>query len=475
METITNVIKCPHNEQRRGDIIPAYKDEKRGSWYCQFYYDDWTGKRKLKKKRGFAKKGDAKRWEYEFLNSLKTNPEITFGNLVKNYLDDMGTRLKPTTLETKRSLIETKILPFFAKMKLCDIDELCVRKWQNELLAYQNKKGEPYSDTYLKTIHNQLSATLNYATAFYGLSHNPCHRVGSIGKAEADAMQIWTLDQYEQFIAYEKKSAGHLAFNILFWTGIREGELLALTKNDFILNCDEYLLNIEKNFQIVKGTKYILTTKTDEKRCINIPEFLYRETMNYYETLYEAEPEERLFYFTKSYLLNEIKRVAKLSKLEPIRVHDLRHSHASLLIEMGFNILMISKRLGHERVETTWQTYAHLYPDKHKLLATQLNAAKINGITSTLTLEDQLSNFINQFQKHIETEPNTINLCDEEIIRWDIVKKERTIANQDDVLAEVSDNMESELAIAKIIQDGYIETNGIVFCLSSRGMPVKYL
>lgn len=84
------------------------------------------------------------------------------------------------------------------------------------------------------------------------------------------------------------KAAGRLAFNILFWSGIREGELLALTRNDFIRRgADEYRLNVNKNFEVVKGTRYILTPKTDSSnRCITIPQFLYYEAVQYFDSLY---------------------------------------------------------------------------------------------------------------------------------------------------------------------------------------------
>ncbi len=123
------------------------------------------------------------------------------------------------------------------------------------------------------------------------------------------------------------KAAGRLAFNILFWPGIREGELLALTRNDFIRRgADEYRLNVNKNFEVVKGTRYILTPKTDSSnRCITIPQFLYYEAVQYFDSLYEPDPDERLFYFTKSYLLNEIKRVAKTAGLNHIRIHNLSY------------------------------------------------------------------------------------------------------------------------------------------------------
>lgn len=458
--------------------MPVYKDKKRGTWYCQFYFQDWTGTTKQKRKRGFSTQREAKEWERSFMNTLQVNTDITFSALVENYMTDLATRLKPTTMETKRSLIETKLLPFFGKMKICDINELTVRRWQNELLDYRDEKGIPYSDTYLKTINNQISAIMNYATVFYKLPKNPCRAVGSIGKANASAMKIWTLDDFEQFIDYENKSAGHLAFNVLFWSGIREGELLALTRNDFFYNGDEYRLNIDKNFEVVRGTQYILTPKTDaSRRCITIPQFLYQEAVQYFDALYEPDPEGRLFYFTKSYLLSEIKRVAKLAGLEPIRVHDLRHSHASLLIELGFNILMVSQRLGHEKVETTWQTYAHLYPNKEKMLAAQLDTVKVNGITANLTLEDQLSKFMAQFQSHIQEQPALIDISGEEIIRWNPETKEKAIVTPEEFEneAELDENIEANLAVAEIYQTGYLELCGVVYCLASRGLPVKYL
>lgn len=459
--------------------MPAYKDKKRGTWYCQFYYQDWTGETKQKRKRGFKREKDAKEWERNFLNGLQTNSDITFGNLAQNYMEDLATRLKPTTLETKRSIIEGKLLPFFEKMKIYDINELIIRRWQNELLNYRDEKGKPFSATYLKTINNQLSAIMNYATIFYKLQKNPCKAVGSIGKSNADAMQIWTLDQFEQFIEYEKKTAGHLAFNILFWSGIREGELLALTREDFLFDgIDDYKLNVNKNFEVVKGTQYILTPKTESsQRCISIPQFLYWEAIKYYDSLYEPNPQERLFYFTKHFLLSEIKRVARAAGLSPIRVHDLRHSHASLLIEMGFNILMVSQRLGHEKVETTWRTYAHLYPDKEKMLASQLNTVKINGITANLSLEDQLTKFMTQFQNHITEQPALIDISNEEIIRWDPETREKTTVTQEEfeTNAILSQKIEADLAIAEIFQSGYLEICDVVYCLASRGLPIKYL
>lgn len=184
-------------------------------------------------------------------------------------------------------------------------------------------------------------------------------------------MSIWTKDQYEQFIQLVNKSGIRLAFDILFYTGMRSGELLALTPADIL---PEKRIDINKNYAKVDGIEMFLEPKTPKsKRCIAIPDFLYNEIITYIESLYECGKNDRIFYFTKHALDKEMKRKAAAANLPMIRIHDLRHSHASLLIEMKFDVLEISERLGHESVKTTWDTYSHLYPDKDQKLAGELN------------------------------------------------------------------------------------------------------
>ena len=164
--------------------------------------------------------------------SSSRQSQVIYCSLVTAYMEDIGHRLKPTTIENMRNIIDTKLLPYFSKRKVREIGTITVRKWQNELISYHDEDGEPYSDTYLKSVHNQLSAILNYAVKHYGLTINPCKVAGSIGKSKADEMKIWTQDQFEQFSRAIVKSAMKLAFDVLFFTGMRSGELLALTPAD---------------------------------------------------------------------------------------------------------------------------------------------------------------------------------------------------------------------------------------------------
>lgn len=354
--------------------MPAYKYTlKNGKtmWYANFYHTDWTGEKKHICKRGFKTQREAKEYERSFMEQQNNTSDILFSALVENYLEDMSHRLKPTTMENKQFIINGKLLPYFGKLKICDIDTIKVRKWQNELISYRDSDGKPFSQTYLKTVNNQLSALMNYAVAHYRLPSNPCKAAGSMGKSKADEMNIWTQEQYEQFSKAIQKSSVKLAFDILFYTGMRSGELLALTPADIL---PTKRISINKNYAKVRGQELFLEPKTPKaKRNISIPDFLYDDIHAYISKLYGIEKGDRIFYFTKSALEKELKRVAKKIGLETIRVHDLRHSHASMLIEMGFAPLEIADRLGHESIKTTLDTYSHLYPDKDQQLADALN------------------------------------------------------------------------------------------------------
>lgn len=354
--------------------MPAYKYTLKSGkvlWYANFYYTDWTGNKKHICKRGFKTQREAKEYERSFLDQEKTSCDIIFKSLVAAYMDDMSHRLKPTTMENKKNIIETKILPYFSKLKVCEIDTVRVRKWQNTLLSFRDDNNKPYSQTYLKTVNNQLSAVLNYAVKHYNLPSNPCRAAGSIGKSKAGEMKIWTQEEYERFAEQIHKPAMKLAFDLLFYTGIRSGELLALTPSDIL---PDKRISINKNFAKIQGKELFLVPKTPKsKRSIAIPDFLYDEIQDYVSKLYGIQPGDRIFYFTKSALEKELKKNAEKLGLEQIRLHDLRHSHASMLIHMGFGILEISERLGHESVKTTLDTYSHLYPDTDTKLAGALN------------------------------------------------------------------------------------------------------
>lgn len=346
----------------------AEKDKKTGKWLIQYRYTDWQGKRRKSTKRGFATKREAEEWLRNFLITQNADFDMKFEEFWKMYCADMETRLREHTMRTKKYIVELKILPYFGKKRVNDITAADIRQWQNELI----KKG--YSPTYLKTINNQLSAIFNYAVRYYDLKSNPCAKAGSMGKSKAEEMDFWTGEEFKKFIdSVMNKRLSYMAFMTLYWTGMRLGELLALTPKD--VDLEKRTISITKSYQRLGRKDVITPPKTPKsKRVITIPEFLTADIKDYMDSLYDLQEDDRLFPITKYYLEHEMQRGIKESGVKRIRLHDLRHSHASLLIELGFSPLEIANRLGHEKVETTLNTYAHLYPNKQTKLADRLDS-----------------------------------------------------------------------------------------------------
>ncbi|MCL2111645.1 MAG: site-specific integrase [Clostridiales bacterium] len=350
----------------------VYKDKKTNKWNVYLYHKDWQGDRKRKMKRGFATKREAQEWEREFQMTQSDNLEMTFDSFVKLYEEDRRPRLRYNTWLIKEHMIRVKLLPFFGNMPLSAIESTDVIKWQNKMINYRDKSGNPYSDTYLKAINSQLTAIFNHAYRYYGLKKNPCSKVGSIGKNHAGEMQYWTHDEYSKFAeAIESDARVYYAFEVLYWCGLRVGELCALTYAD--IDFDKKTININKSCQRIKGKDIITGPKTAKSnRIIAMPAFLADELLTYMNMQYGPSEKERVFQTSKSFLSRRLKAGAEKAGVKKIRVHDIRHSHVSLLIEKGFTPVAIADRLGHESIETTFR-YAHLFPNKQNEMAERLN------------------------------------------------------------------------------------------------------
>lgn len=203
--------------------MPAYKDETTGKWYISCWYSDWTGKRKKKIKRGFETKREALEWEREFQLQDSANPEMTFESFIALYKQDITPKLKENSWITKENIITKHLIPYFGKFRICDITAKNVIDWQNEMRKQQNKNGDKYSPTYLKTIHNQLSSIFNHAIRFYGLKTNPAFVAGNMGTSRHAEMKFWTKDEYLKFAeVMMDKPIYYYAYEILYWCGIRE-------------------------------------------------------------------------------------------------------------------------------------------------------------------------------------------------------------------------------------------------------------
>ena len=357
----------------------AYKDEsKNGTWFCKFTYTNWKGEKINKKKRGFATKKLAQEWEQEFLNEQAGTLEMTFKEFFEVYKRDKKPRIREHTWKTKEYIVNTKILPYFGKIKMNEITSITIIHWQNELMEKRDDKGQKYSPTYLRTIHAQLSSLLNHACKYYNLKTNAARDVGSMGEKEANEMLFWTQDEYEKFIsAIKDKPQSFYAFEILYWCGLRIGELFALTKEKF--DFENNIVKVDQSVQKLNGEIVITPPKTKKSiRTIVMPEFLSREIQEYLSGFYKLKDKDLIFPISKSYLHHEMDRGCKKASVKRIRVHDLRHSHVSLLIELGYSAIAIADRVGHESIDITYR-YAHLFPSKQSDMAKSLMQLRDNS------------------------------------------------------------------------------------------------
>lgn len=152
-----------------------------------------------------------------------------------------------------------------------------------------------YSPVYLKTIHNQLSAIFNHAVKFYDLPSNPARKAGNMGKEKSREMLFWTQSEYKAFSeAIMDKPISFYAFEVLYWGGLRLGEMLALTKKD--IDFKRAIIRVTKSFQRIKGEDLITDPKTPNSvRNVQMPDFLAEELKDYIGSLYGVDDGERIF------------------------------------------------------------------------------------------------------------------------------------------------------------------------------------
>ena len=396
--------------RERRICMSIYKDNVTGKWRVVYRYTDWTGKTKQTSKRGFPTKREAQMWEHEQMLKHDAKLDMTFASFYEIYVEDKKERIRDNTWGTKNNIARTKILPYFGERKIAEIEPKDVIAWQNHLLAFKRANGKGYSASYLRKIHSQLSAIFNHAVDFYHLPSNPAQKAGNIAIEEYKEMLFWTKEEYLKFAdVMMDKPVSYYAFEMLYWCGIREGELLALTPADF--DFTTHTLRINKSYQRLNREDVITPPKTfKSNRFIKMPQFICDEMQDYMEMLYGLKEDERIFTISKSYLHHEMNRGSKVSGVKRIRVHDLRHSHVSLLINMGFTVLAIADRMGHESIDITYR-YAHLFPSEQTQMAEQLDIERMkNQMEKNLDSKGRWRNKIVAFRVSPE-EAEQIDAC----------------------------------------------------------------
>ena len=324
-------------------------------WYSSVRYKDWTGKARQKKKEGFSTKKEAQAWERDFTAQQSGAAGMTVAKLYELYIADAEARLRPGVLVNKKNIFESHILPYFGDRQADQITPADIRSWQTHIM-----QSHDYSQTYLKSLNRQLSAMLNFAVRYKGLPSNPCTIAASMGKSTPSTeMQIWTQAELGAFLRALGDSEASVAFSILFWAGLREGELLALTPSDI----GDGVIRVSKSYSRLHGEDLLQRPKTDRsRREVRVPSSLTTMIQAHIAKLYGIQQDDRIFPHTAHWLRKTMAATAPRAGVKPIRIHDLRHSYAALMISMLCPITTLSRQLGHEKVSTTLDLYGHMYP-----------------------------------------------------------------------------------------------------------------
>ena len=328
-------------------------------------------------KRGFETLREAKafveRLKQEHAKAMykEDHPTLnmTFSELYERYRVSRISD-KPSTVIDRESIIRCRILPFFKDMQIKDISQDTIAQWQS---CFFNEDGTPiFKATYLRSLHSRLSAILNYAVACGWLTVNPAKKC-SFGAKNAEERPVWNLEEYSRFRqAIMDEPTAFYAFETLYFTGLRKGELLALTIGD--INFDTNILTVNKSLVELRGREYVTSPKTKMSvRKIRLNSSLAEELKEYVGSRPGARPSDRLFPIKKYYLAFHLKRGTALAGLDPITIHCFRHSHITNLIAAGFSPADIAKRVGHESIYITLH-YSHAFKNVENDIAKALDS-----------------------------------------------------------------------------------------------------
>lgn len=280
----------------------------------------------------------------------------TLADYYTQYQKAKNPKLKESSIKTRDAVYRIHILPYFEQTALKDIDVEKIEEWHSIILS------KNLSPNRTRQIHTYFSSLFNYFHKIDDTLKNPCKIAGMIGsKRNLYEMQTWSHDEYKKVIKFILDEEIKLMLEVFFWTGIRKSELYGLTWKDF----DESgILSINKAYVKLKGEgkfKYTSLKNDASYRKIELPKFLTEDLKEFSHKKAKSEP---IFQWSKKKLEESIRTACAKASVKRIRVHDLRHSHATMLINSGLNLVLISRRLGHAKVSTTLNLYGH-YQRKH--------------------------------------------------------------------------------------------------------------
>lgn len=368
---------------------PVKKDGKQ-KYRVRINYTDSYGNNKQIERTAYGA-DEAKQLERELTHSVREETptrKMTVAQLYEEYITAKKHEVRESTLAKNKDVLTHHILPYFANTKIDKLGIQALQKWKQEIESLD------FSIRMRKNIYGEFRALLNFAVKMEYISKNPLLKVGNF-KAPLETvkeMDFYTPDEFKKFIYSAKETAVnsndlqnwnfYVFFNIAFFTGMRKGEINALNWND-IRNGE---ISITKSLsQKLKGVDRITPPKNKSSiRIIQIPKPLQKILDEHYSRC-KAMPDFTNDYFVcggikalrDTSIENANQKFAREAGVKKIRIHDFRHSHASLLANNGINIQEIARRLGHSDIGITLKTYSHLYPKESERALTILNEIEI--------------------------------------------------------------------------------------------------
>ncbi len=327
----------------------------------------------LKNKRlsGYKTKTLAKEAYTSFVTEncelLKNNPlkkikpekaEPTVSELIAQYMLTLGGQNKESSIYDKQKIYKNFVLPLLGDKKITALSKEELYRWQDAVWSMKNPRtGEPYSYSYLKKIRALLSSFLEWCRSRYGYPNNLSDVVLPKRRAPKTEMQFWTKEEFDRFIEAVDDPRLHCLFTMMFYTGRRKGELLALMPED--IKGDKIVINKTYTRKTIDGSTYKITsTKADRSQTIPICKTVRDELASY--------AGEAPFFFggecplPETTITRAFRRYCKKADVKVIRIHDLRHSFVSMCIHLGANYHTVAELIG-DNVEQIAKTYGHLY------------------------------------------------------------------------------------------------------------------
>lgn len=368
---------------------PIKKDGKQ-RYRVRINYTDSYGKQKQIERTAYGL-DEAKQLEAELNQSIKEAlpaEKIKVKELFDLYINAKMHEVKESTMKKKREILEHHILPYLQNTKLDKLNVNILQKWKEDIESLD------LSIRMRKNIYSEFRAMLNFAVKMDYLSQNPLLKVGNFVAPLEDhkEMQFYTPDEFKKFITAARERAEtnekkrntiqhwnyYVFFNIAFYMGMRKGEIYALNWHD--IQHGEIKITKSLNQKLKGGDRITPPKNKSSIRTIQIPAPLQKVLDEHYKRC-KAMPDFANEYFIcggvkairDTSLSNSCKQCAELAEVKCIRIHDFRHSHASLLANSGINIQEIARRLGHSDVSITLRIYSHLYPKESERALKILN------------------------------------------------------------------------------------------------------